>query len=62
MRSFITLALAISSAYGLPTLVKRADPLGIDVSNYQTDVNWNSVASSGVVFAYIKATEGTSKD
>jgi hypothetical protein len=33
--------------------------LGIDVSHYQASVNWNTMATSGVVFAYIKATEGS---
>lgn len=31
---------------------------GIDVSRYQGDVDWNAVASSGIGFAWIKATEG----
>jgi len=31
---------------------------GIDVSKYQGDINWQAVASSGVRFAWIKATEG----
>ena len=31
---------------------------GIDVSKYQGDIDWNSVRSSGVQFAWIKATEG----
>jgi len=31
---------------------------GIDVSKYQGDVDWNAVATSGVRFAWIKATEG----
>ena len=31
---------------------------GIDVSRYQTGVNWSRAASSGVAFAFIKATEG----
>jgi lysozyme len=31
---------------------------GVDVSVYQSKTNWNSVASSGVGFAFIKATEG----
>ncbi|KAI0044253.1 glycoside hydrolase family 25 protein [Auriscalpium vulgare] len=44
-----------------PTLVKRADPQGIDVSRYQGSINWNTgtVKANGVAFAYIKATEGT---
>jgi lysozyme len=31
---------------------------GIDVSRFQGDIDWNAVASSGVKFAWIKATEG----
>ncbi|KAH9066217.1 glycoside hydrolase family 25 protein [Lactarius vividus] len=42
-----------------PTLVKRADPEGIDVSHWQGALNWNTIKSQGVTFAYIKATEGT---
>ncbi|HEV2638152.1 MAG TPA: GH25 family lysozyme [Actinocrinis sp.] len=34
-------------------------PAGIDVSHYQGSVNWKSVKSAGISFAYIKATEGT---
>ncbi len=32
--------------------------LGIDVSHYQGSIDWPAVASHGVSFAYIKATEG----
>jgi GH25 family lysozyme M1 (1,4-beta-N-acetylmuramidase) len=32
---------------------------GLDVSGYQGNVDWNSVAANGAKFAYIKATEGT---
>lgn len=32
---------------------------GIDVSHYQTVKDWKAVASSGVKFVYIKATEGS---
>jgi lysozyme len=33
---------------------------GIDVSDYQENVDWKKVADSGVSFAYLKATEGGS--
>ncbi|SDR69936.1 Lyzozyme M1 (1,4-beta-N-acetylmuramidase), GH25 family [Friedmanniella luteola] len=33
--------------------------LGIDVSSWQRDVNWDAQVKSGKVFAYVKATEGT---
>ena len=46
-----------------PALAQR--PLGIDVSSYQgsadsppTNINWTSVKSSGIAFAWAKATEG----
>jgi GH25 family lysozyme M1 (1,4-beta-N-acetylmuramidase) len=32
---------------------------GLDVSHYQNQVDWNSVAANGAKFAYVKATEGT---
>ena len=35
-------------------------PAGIDVSHWQGTINWSSVKSAGISFAYIKATEGTS--
>jgi lysozyme len=41
----------------LPVMAQR--PLGIDVSSYQGGINWSSVHSDGVKFAYAKATEGT---
>lgn len=42
------------------TLAKRAAPKGIDVSNFQGNVNFNTVKANGISFTYIKATEGTS--
>ncbi|KAI9449737.1 glycoside hydrolase superfamily [Lactarius psammicola] len=60
--STLSLSLGVSGAPASgsePTLVKRADPQGIDVSHFQGTLDWNSIRASGVVFAYIKATEGT---
>jgi GH25 family lysozyme M1 (1,4-beta-N-acetylmuramidase) len=34
-------------------------PLGVDVSSYQGTPNWGSAHGAGVVFAWAKATEGT---
>ena len=31
---------------------------GIDVSRYQLDVNWDTIAHQGIHFAFVKATEG----
>ena len=33
---------------------------GIDVSSYQGDIDWPTIAKQGVDFAYVKATEGSS--
>ncbi|MGO1284074.1 MAG: GH25 family lysozyme [Brachybacterium sp.] len=33
--------------------------MGIDVSSYQKDIDWEQVAGDGYGFAYIKATEGS---
>ncbi|KAF9449280.1 glycoside hydrolase family 25 protein [Macrolepiota fuliginosa MF-IS2] len=48
------------AALALALPVVLGSPQGIDVSNYQSDVNWSTVKANGVEFAYIKATEGTS--
>jgi lysozyme len=42
---------------GLPS-ASNFDVHGIDVSKYQGEIDWASVRSSGVRFAWIKATEG----
>ena len=34
---------------------------GVDVSKYQRDVNWPTAKSSGVSFAFLKATEGADR-
>ncbi|KAI6167406.1 hypothetical protein EDD17DRAFT_1540678, partial [Pisolithus thermaeus] len=41
---------------------EHADLQGIDVSDYQTDIDWTTVVDNGISFVYIKATEGTSTD
>ncbi|MGH8794046.1 MAG: GH25 family lysozyme [Stackebrandtia sp.] len=38
----------------------EANPEGIDVSHYQGGIDWGAVRGSGIEFAWIKATEGTS--
>ncbi len=37
-------------------------PLGIDVSHYQGQPNWTSIAGSGISFAWCKATEGANNN
>lgn len=41
------------------TVLQAEEAMGIDVSSYQKDIDWEQVAGDGYVFAYIKATEGT---
>ncbi|MFD1674409.1 glycoside hydrolase family 25 protein [Alicyclobacillus fodiniaquatilis] len=38
---------------------KPTDALGIDVSAYQGNINWEQVAQANISFAFIKATEGS---
>jgi GH25 family lysozyme M1 (1,4-beta-N-acetylmuramidase) len=35
-------------------------PWGTDVSHWDGTINWDTVANSGIVFSFVKATEGTS--
>ena len=62
--SILTRAALMLAAVGLtlaPNHAQAARALGVDVSSYQgSGVNWTSVKSSGITFAWAKATEGTS--
>ena len=44
---------------GTPPESLLATVEGVDVSSHQGNVNWSTLWSSGVKFAYVKATEGT---
>lgn len=44
---------------GLPPVSRAAQTEGVDVSSHQGNVNWSGLWSSGVKWAYVKATEGT---
>ncbi|KAI0075216.1 glycoside hydrolase family 25 protein [Panus rudis PR-1116 ss-1] len=59
MRLLYSLLLCATVALASPTLQKRAQPKGIDVSHFQGTVNFNTAKANGISFAYIKATEGT---
>ncbi|MCM2325241.1 MAG: phosphodiester glycosidase family protein [Candidatus Woesearchaeota archaeon] len=41
------------------TSLKQKGTLGIDVSHWESSIDWQSVASEGVKFSFNKATEGT---
>ena len=53
-------AAAVALLSAAPAQAAPAGLPGIDVSHYQGSIDWGAVKSSGVQFAYIKATEGTS--
>ncbi|MFE7130188.1 lysozyme [Streptomyces sp. NPDC057638] len=46
-------------AGGPPPATRAAQTEGVDVSSHQGAVNWASLWTSGVRWAYVKATEGT---
>ena len=50
------LAMAVSAALAGKAHATRS--VGIDVSHYQTNINWPSVKAAGTDFAWIKSTEG----
>ena len=59
MKKTIGYAAAVLTTSIAATPVMAQRPLGIDVSAYQGSINWSSVHSDGVIFAFAKATEGT---
>ncbi len=59
-RTLIVVALAFASAAGVQANNSPTNLFGIDVSSAQGHINWSTVASNGVSFAFVKATEGTS--
>ncbi|MFB9545005.1 GH25 family lysozyme, partial [Micromonospora sagamiensis] len=55
-----TVATAAVAVVATAAPASAATVPGVDVSNWQGSINWTSVRNSGIQFAYIKATEGTS--
>ncbi|MCM1007688.1 MAG: glycosyl hydrolase family 25 [Ruminococcus flavefaciens] len=51
----------IASCYYSSAMVnsEKYPVFGVDVSNYQGDIDWNILEEQGVRFAFIKATEGS---
>ncbi len=41
-----------------PKEVQNKTKLGIDVSHFQGDINWEEIKEAGILFAYDKATQG----
>ncbi|WJK35255.1 lysozyme [Solwaraspora sp. WMMA2065] len=61
MATGLTLILTTAALVaGTAAPAQAATTPGIDVSHWQGSISWTSVRNSGVEFAYIKATEGTS--
>ena len=55
----ITLSALSVAAVAIPLAERATVTLGIDVTSFQSPVDWTLAHSQGVVFAYFKATEGT---
>jgi lysozyme len=45
-----------------PPVVAAGFPRGIDVSHYQSTIDWQAAAGDGIAFAIAKASEGTHED
>ena len=54
-KKIITILFCLASIF----IVSAQSSRGIDVSRYQKNIDWAKVRSSGISFAYIKATEGS---
>ena len=58
--TFIAAAAASALFFSTAKVNKSKYPVfGVDVSNYQGDINWQELEAQNVFFAFIKATEGS---
>jgi len=60
LRALTAIAGIVVGAFAVASPAQAASTPGIDVSHHQGAINWSSVRSAGIQFAYIKATEGVS--
>ncbi|MCG8329615.1 MAG: glycoside hydrolase family 25 protein [Chitinophagales bacterium] len=63
MRYIFSISLIIVFAYACKQQTIRMDEYevhGIDVSHYQSRIQWDSIVNNGIHFAFVKATEGLS--
>ena len=61
MRYFLSITLMTFLVYSCEYRTIRLDNFsvqGIDVSHYQSRINWDTVAAQNIQFAFVKATEG----
>lgn len=58
---FFSLLCLSTIAIATPLGSRQSQPQGIDVSGFQPNVDFNQVKANSISFAFIKATEGTSK-
>jgi GH25 family lysozyme M1 (1,4-beta-N-acetylmuramidase) len=58
MKKLFSYAAILATAYVATSQARANNLLGIDVSSYQGSINWTSVHSAGVAFAFAQATEG----
>lgn len=57
----LTAVLLILNGIYLPNAAKaeKYEVMGVDVSHYQGDIDWETLSGEGIDFAFIKATEGS---
>ena len=63
MRYIISISTVLLLTFACETRTVRMDAYevhGIDISHYQSRINWDSIAKQDVHFAFVKATEGLS--
>ncbi len=60
MFKVLTLIMTIFAGLNLSALAHKSYVRGVDVSHWQGDINWGLVASNGIRFALIKASQGKS--
>ena|ERR1700722_88313 len=58
MKKSINCAVAVATAAFTASAARAENILGIDVSSGQGTINWTSVHSDGVEFAFVRATQG----
>ena len=54
----VILSVSLASCEGDTQRIGGYEVHGIDISRYQSEVKWDTIAKQGVAFAFVKATEG----
>lgn len=49
---------SVDAAAVVTALKNQGKPIGVDIQDYKGEIDWQRVKNSGIIFAYIKATDG----